>query len=150
MMCERKACSLSSSMRNQAGRTSYVRSEVTRMEGLSFVWYEESSRQDIHPYGTKLVERRVCPRPSGTMSRESKACPLSSGMMSREWKACPLPSGKRNQVGRTSSVQYEVTRKKCLSSSIRYKESSRWHFVHPIRSRAKGGLVLVRQVKGIK
>ena len=51
MSRERKACRLPSGTRNQAGRTSYVRTEVTQMEGLSLsVQYEESSRRDfIHP-----------------------------------------------------------------------------------------------------
>ena len=70
--------------------------------------------------------------------------------MSRERKACPLPSGTRNQAGWTSSVWCEVTRKKCLSSSIWYRDSSRWHFVHPVRSRAKGELILVRPKRGVK
>ena len=66
-----------------------------------------------------------------------------------ERKACTRPSGTRNQVGGTSSIQYKDARKENLSSFVQYKESIRLEFVCPVRSRAKGDLVLIRLVRGI-
>ena len=51
---------------------------------------------------------------------------------------------------RDSFVRYKVTRNEGLSSSIQYEESSKRDFVRPIRSCAKGWLVLVRLERGIK
>ena len=72
------------------------------------------------------------------------------GMKSRERKPCPFPSSMRNQARETSLIWYDVARKECMSSFIRYEESSRCDFVCPERSRALGGLVLVCLVRGIK
>ena len=106
--------------------------------------------------GTKLREWRACPvrpirgikktglRLSGMKSREWRACRCSSGTRKlagatlsiryeeSSRRDCPCSSCTRSQVGRTSSVQYDVTQKECLSSSVWYRESSRWHFVHPV------------------
>ena len=92
-----------------------------------------------HAIGGHII---VCPmrgvkhaglRPSGTKSRESRAC--------------PSPSGTRNQAGWTSSVRYEVVQKEGLSSYIWYKESSRLHFVYPVRSHTEGELIIVPLVR---
>ena len=72
----------------------------------------------LRPSGTKMCERRTCTR----------------------------LSGKRNQSGGNSSVWYEVARKESLSSSVRYKESSRRDFVRPVLSRTKRELDFVRWV----
>ena len=73
-----------------------------------------------------------------------------SAMMSRERCTCPRSSGTRNHGGVTSSVRYKVVRYEGLSSSVKYEESSRQNFIHPVRSHMKGGLVLVHPVPGIK
>ena len=73
----------------------------------------------------------------------------SFGTKSRKRRACPRLSNTRNQASGTSYVRYDVTRKESLSSSIRYVESSRRDFVHLVRRRAKGELVLVCPIRGI-
>ena len=77
---------------------------------------------------------------AGLRSSQTKSC---------ERRACTRPSDTRNQVGRTSSIQYEDARKENLSSSVQYEESIWREFVCPVRSHAKGDLVLVRLVQGI-
>ena len=73
-----------------------------------------------------------------------------SGMKSCGWCAYPCPSVMRNQAGGTSSIRYEVKRKESMTSSFHNEESSRRDFIRLIGSRAIGGLVLVRLVRGIK
>ena len=60
-----------------------------------------------------------------------------SGMKSRERNVCPRPFGIMNQVGKTSSIRYDVVRKECMSSSGWYEESNRRDYFHPVRSRAR-------------
>ena len=64
-------------------------------------------------------------------------------------KACPLSSGMRNRVDRTSFVWYDVSRKVCLPSFIRYDESCRLDG-RPVQSCAKREYVFVHPVRGIK
>ena len=146
--CGRRACSYLSVMRNQVGGTSSVRYEVVRTESLSsFVWYEESSKLEfVRP--DKATRWRACPRPSGTSNQAGGTSSVRYEESSRI--DCPHPSFTRSQAGRPSSVRYEAARKECLSLSIRYRQSRRQHFIHPVRSCAKGGLVLVHPVSGIK
>ena len=73
-----------------------------------------------------------------------------SSMKPRERSASPRLSGKGNQAGGTSSIQYEGVQTESMSSSVRYKESSRRDFVCLLRSRTIGWLVLVCLVRGIK
>ena len=86
---------------------------------------------------------------SDTKSRQWRACPRVSGTTSHERRACHRLSDTRNQIGGNSSIRYEVMRKESLSLSIQYEKSSRWNFTRSIRSRRKGGLVLIRQVRRI-
>ena len=125
--------------------------------------YEESSRRDfVHPVRrrakgelvlvcpkrginhcgirqsiTKSRERRACPRPFDTKLRETKACPRPFDTKLRETKACPRPLGTRIHAGWTSFVRYEVVRKKSMSSSSWYEESSRQDHVPPARSHTR-------------
>ena len=71
-----------------------------------------------------------------------------ASMKSRERSTCPRPSGTRNQVGGTSSICYEDTRKENLSSSVWNEESNTRDFVRQVRSRTNSELVLVRPVCG--
>ena len=71
-----------------------------------------------------------------------------SSTKSRERRACPHLSGIRNHAGGTSSICNEVTRKETMSPSVRYEESSRQDFVRLVCSRAIGGHILVRLVRG--
>ena len=120
---ERRACPRPSGMRNQAGRTSSVRYEVMRKEGLSpSVWYKEIEQAALPP----------------------------SSMKSHERKTCPHLFGMRNHVSGTSSVRYEVVRKESLSTFVQYEESSKRNFFRPVQSSEKGELVLVCSEEGIK
>ena len=112
------------------------------------VWYEESSWLDF----VCLIRRRTkgglvlaCPirgiKLAGLRPTDTKSC---------KWRACPHPFGTMKLAGGTSSIWYEVARKESLSSSIRYKESSKRDFVYPVHSHANGQLVLVCPVHGLK
>ena len=111
----------------------------------SFVWYEESSRWFfVHLVRSRAKVELVLVRPV----RGFKQAGLRpSGTKSREMKACPRLSSARIQVGKTASVRDEEARKEGMSSSIQYKKSSKRDFVHLVRSRTNGGLVLVRPVR---
>ena len=124
---ERRACPLSSGMRNHASGTSSIQYELARKESLSFsVHYEESS--------TKSCERRASLRPSdtrihagGTLSIQYKVVRTEelhlvrpvrgfkqagfrpSGTKPQERRTCPRSSGMRNQASGTSFIWYEAT-----------------------------------------
>ena len=116
MSCGRSACPRLAGTRNQTGGTTSIRFEVVRGELVH-----------VHPVRViKQVGLRL------------------SDMKSREKRACPCLSGTRSKVGRTSYQTDEVVRMEGMSSSIRYKESSKRDFVCPVRRHAKGGLVPVR------
>ena len=104
---ERKASPPPFSTTNQAGRNSSI-------------WYEESIMRDfVHSLRscTKGGLVLIC------LVRAIKQAGLRpSCTKSQKMRACPRPFGTRNQVGRTSSVRYEVKRKDSLSSSVRYLE----------------------------
>ena len=146
--CERKACSHPSGTRNQASGTSPVQYEVTRKKSSSSsVRYEESSRQDF----VHLVRRHakgehvpVCP-----VRGINQAGIRQSDTKLRERRACLRQSETRNQVGKTSSIWYEVTQNESLSSSVEYQESCERDFVRLLRSRVKGQQVLVQLVRQI-
>ena len=103
-------------------------------ESLStFVWYEELSWQDFaRPVCSHAIGGHVVVRPIQGIKHVGLHL---SGTKSHERRACPHPSGTRNQAGWTSSIRFE--------------ESSMQDFVHQVRSRMKGGLVLIRLVRGI-
>ena len=145
---ETNACPRPSGTWNQAGGTSSIRYEVARKEGLSSsVRYVESSRWDYvclvykHANGQLVLVRPV--------RGLNQAGLRTSGTKSHERRASPCPSGTWNIAGVISSVWFEVSQKVCLSSSFRYKESSKWDFVRLVQSHAKGEHVLVRLVQGI-
>ena len=120
----------------------------------------------IRQASTKSRESRTCPRPFDMKLRETKACPRPLGTRIRaEWT-----SSVRCEVARKESISssgwYEESsrqdhvplvrshiRRACSrpsstrnqhdgTSSVRYKKSSTRDFVRPIRSCAKGQLVL--------
>ena len=146
---ERRACTRPSDMRNQAGETLSVQYEVVQTESMSTsAWYEELSRRD---FVSPLQSRAKGGLSSFIRYEESSQRDFARLVRSHATrKACPHLSSTRNQAGGTSSIWYDVVRMECLSSFIRYEESSWRDFVHSVRSRAIGGLVLVRPVRGIK
>ena len=101
----------------------------------------------LRPSCTKSHETRACSRPSSTRNQEGVTSSIRT--KPHESSACPCPTSRRNQVGGTSSIRYGGAQKESLSSSVRYEESRWWDFAYSIRSHAKGGLVLVRQVQRI-
>ena len=105
------------------GATSSIRYEEARNEGLSSsIWYEESRKQDF----VRPIRSRV-----------------NGGLVL-------IRLVRRNQACEISSVLYEVTQKECLTLFVQYEESSRLDFVSLVRRHAKGELVLVLSVRGIK
>ena len=117
--------------------------------GLVLIHLVQGIKQaGLRLFGTKSRERRARPHSSGKRNKHVALQP--SIMKSPEWGACPCPSGMWKQVGRTSSVRYEVAQKESLSTSVRYDESCWQDFVCLVRSSTKGELILVRPVHGIK
>ena len=160
MYLERCACPRSSHTRNHGGVTPSVR-------------YEESSRQNfvrlvqshakgglvlvhpvprimlegLRPFGLKSHEMRACPRASTTRNQASETLTVQYEVAS---ETCPRPSITSNQAGGTSSVNFNVVRKVSISSFVWFEETSRRGFVPLVRCHAKGMLVLIRRVQGIK
>ena len=145
---ERRTCLHLSSMRNQAGRTSSVRYEITRKESFySSEWYEESSRRNtsVMYEVTRGELVHVCPV-RGIKQVGLRRCVTKS----RDRRAHPRLSGTRNQASGTSFDRYVIVRKEGKSSSIRYEKSSKQDFVRLVQSHVKEVLVLVHLVRGIK
>ena len=133
---------------NQVGGTTSVRYEVREESFSTSVQYVESSWLDfVGPLrshangGFGLIRPVQGIKYVGLHLIGSKSC---------EWRACPRPCSTWKQAGWISSVRYEVAGNEDLSSSIRYEESSRLHYVCLVQSHTRGELVLVRLVRGIK
>ena len=159
---KRRVCAHLSGRRNQAGGTSSVWHEiarneslstsvwydVTRMEGLSLsIRYGESSRWDFVP----SVRSRVMGEGSFSSVRYNESSRrdfvrLLRSHAKREHVLIRLVLGIK-QVG-----LHPFSSKSCkesLSTLVRYAESSKRDFIHPVHSPAIGGLVLVGPVRGI-
>ena len=102
----------------------------------------------LRPSGLKSHERRACPRCPSTMRNQASETLTVRYKVTSE--TCPRPFVTSNQAGGTSSVNYNVVRKVSISSSIWFEETSRRDFVPLVRCHAKGVLVLIRRVRGIK
>ena len=123
MSREWKACPLPSGTRNLASRNSSIWYEVVRKECMfSSIWYRESRRRHF--------VRPVRSRAKGDLVHDRRVRGIKqagyhqSGTKLGERWACPRPSCRRNQVGRTSSIRYEVKQKVGFFSTVRYEESS--------------------------
>ena len=87
----------------------------------------------------------TCLRPADTRNQEGGT--TSARYEVERGEPVYVRPGTRNQAGETSSGWYKVTRLDGMSSSVQYEKSSWREFVHPVLTHAKGGLDLVCLVR---
>ena len=105
---------------------------------------------------TKSRERKACPCPSDT--RNDAEGPFLSVTKSCNWRAGPRPFSTRNQACRTSSAWTRIacprpigTRNQAGGTSfVQYEKLRGRDFDRLVRKCAKGKLVLVYTLRGIK